>query len=588
MKKNRQRSSQNKHKRKTEFSTRLQKFIERWWWLFLVLIALIAIGLRTIDLRADPPPDLSWSSAIYSDEAHNTYSARNWALYGKWQVDDYIPYVVYPWLNIITGIIFKLFGIGFVQLKIVSLIAGILIVLVVYFFTREIGNAISGLVAALLSAFCFPLVMYSRLGLAEISQVLFIGAAGLFLLYAEPNHLAAIFSGITAIASVLFVKVSSIFCPVAILSVFLIELIQYRHKPDRMRILLRQLSFWTIGALICLILWSWFIFLPHRTAYLSYVFHHSLGAKAGHPDNIIAYIFNAFSVGAHSKLLSRLPLVAVIGFAALPLLNLSQTRPIRYLLFLLIAGVAMLGYQYYHPPRYELFTIFPLIVAFALIIHQIIKGELRIAHPSATFKGVLAYTLWLWPLFTHIGIHSNGFWGIFKTSTVTGILFSALVVAFLINLLLLLNKITGTTVKLTNPTISITTAIILLLLVIGNDLNQYKNWFLTRTHNMFTYSRDLDSILPGNSVLAGFWAPALLATSHKRALFVSETWQVNLKNPISRYGVTHLIAADPAELQLLDIITEKRSSQSRILRCYHIRDRELIVLELTDQTDNRH
>jgi len=559
---------------------RLDRFANRFGLVLVLFLMLVALGLRLFDLRADPPPDLSWSSAIYSDEAHNAYSARNWALYGRWQLDDYIPYVVYPWLNIVTGLVFKLFGIGFVQLKVVSVLAGTLLVLVVYLLARAAGNTVSGLIAALLTACCFPLVMYSRLGLAEISQVLFLAAAGLFLTYGARHRLAALLSGVMAWAAVLFVKVSSIFCPVAIVALLVVETIQHRRDRARLRSTLSQLLFWAIGALLPVALWLGLIFLPHRADYLGYVFRHSLGAKAGHPAGIGAYLLNAFSVGAGSKLLSRMPLTALLGFLALPALSRSRGRPVSYLRYLLIAGVAMLGYQYYHPDRYELFTILPLIIAFALVISQLSAGRARIAHPWPNFWGALGYGLWLWPMMGHIGIATRGFWGILTDRTGTSLLVLALLAGLGASFLLYgLHRATRGGSRLTRPGLR-SAAAVLLVLALGNELARYNTWVQSRTHNMFRYSQDLAAALPPGSVTAGFWAPALLALSTQRALFVSDGWHVNLTDPVARFGVTHLVAADQDELRLLDSITGHRAAHGRVLRRYPVRDRELIVLEL--------
>ncbi|MEO0080375.1 MAG: glycosyltransferase family 39 protein [candidate division WOR-3 bacterium] len=560
----------------------LNRFAERFWFVILLGISLVAFGLRAFDLRADPPPDLSWSSAIYSDEAHNAYSARNWALYGRWQIDDYIPYVVYPWLNIVTGIIFKLFGIGFVQLKVVSLLAGLLLVFIIFFFVRAAGSALSGLVAALLTACCFPLVMYSRLGLAELSQVMFLAAAGLFLVHAERNRLAAFLSGVIALGAVLFVKVSSIFCPAAIGTLYLVELIRHRRDKGRFRPILSSGLFWLLGALLPLTIWLLLIFLPHRADYLSYVLRHSLGAKAGHPSGLFAYLLNAFSVGAGSRLLSRIPIMASLGFAALPALwRTGQRRALAYLSYLLLFGVAMLGYQLYHPDRYELFTILPLLVAFALVISRLVNGQARICHPWPGPWGIAAYSLWLWPLMTHIALHSRGFWGLVQARTESALLLSALFAAAAASTLLYgLHSLTHGGIRLSQPGLRGALALLLLALTLGNDLSRYNNWLQSRTNNMFNYSRELDTLLPQNSVAAGFWAPAMLATSHKRALFISEGWHVNLDNPVGRFGVTHLVVSDEAEFRLLDSITSGRAAQARIVRRFPVRDRQIVILEL--------
>ena len=230
----------------------------------IVALALVAgFALRAIDLKADPPPKLSWSSAIYSDEAHNAYSARNWALYGRWTVDDYAPYVVYPWLNLFTGLVFRIAGIGFVQLKIASLLAGLLLIIVMYFLGRSVSRR-AGAIAAVIAGFSFPLVMYSRLGLAEVTQVLLVAATIAFLARAGSSRVAAVLSGACALFSVLFVKVSALFVPVAALLVLVYELVLARRSLGRRAELVSQALYWLLGASVPLAVWLAVIFIPHR------------------------------------------------------------------------------------------------------------------------------------------------------------------------------------------------------------------------------------------------------------------------------------------------------------------------------------
>jgi hypothetical protein len=72
----------------------------------------------------------------------------------------------------------------------------------------------------------------------------------------------------------------------------------------------------------------------------------------------------------------------------------------------------------------------------------------------------------------------------------------------------------------------------------------------------------------------------MLAASHKRALFISDQWGVNLTDPIGRFGLTHLVVTDENEFRLLDSITGGRASKANILRRYQVRDRSVVVLEL--------
>lgn len=543
----------------------------------IVALALVAgFALRAIDLKADPPPRLSWSSAIYSDEAHNAYSARNWALYGRWVVDDYAPYVVYPWLNLFTGLVFRIAGIGFVQLKIASLLAGLLLIIVAYFLGRSVSRR-AGAIAAVVTAFSFHLVMYSRLGLAETTQVLAIAATIAFLARAGSSRIGAVLSGACALFAVLFVKVSAIFVLVAALLVLIYELVLARRSLGRRAEIIRQALYWLLGASVPLAVWLAVIFVPHRETYLAYVAHHSFGAPEGHPRGIGAYLLNAFSVGVFSKLYDHLPVLAALGFAALPALAGRAGRTAVFSALVLVCGVAMLGYSYYHPDRYELFSLIPLIVGFAFAVDQLLERETRIGHPWPHLAGALFYGLWLWPLAAQVTFRLAH-----RRDGTNGALVAALVAGLIVSFGLWgLHRATRGGIRLRGRLLRSGLAVVFLLLALGFDIKGYAGWYGTRTHLMYDCSRDLDKALPDSSVTGGFWAPALLSTSHKRALFISNQWGVNLTDPVARFGLTHLVVTNEEEFRQLDSITDGRASQARVLRTYRINDLVLIgVLEL--------
>jgi 4-amino-4-deoxy-L-arabinose transferase-like glycosyltransferase len=534
----------------------------------VVAVALAAgLVLRILDLKADPPRNLSWSSAIYSDEAHNAYSARNWALYGRWQVDDYVPYVVYPWLNLFTGVVLRIAGIGFVQLKIVSLLAGLLFIAAMYFLGRAVSRR-AGTIAAVISALSYYFVMYSRLGLAEMTQVLLVAATVAFLARAQNSRVAAMASGACALFAVLFVKVSAVFLPAAALILLITELVRARIKHSRSGAIASQALFWLLGASLPLVVWLVAIFIPHRSTYLSYVFEHSVGAQGGHPANVSGYLLNAFCVGSWSSLYDKLPFLAAVGFATLPAFAGRAGRSAVYSALILVTGVAMLGYGYYHPDRYELFTLVPMIAGFAFAIDRLLEKELRIGHPWPHIVGVLGYGLWLWPLAAQVS---------FRLAHQRGGTNRALVVALLAALaasfgLWGLHKATRGGIPLRSLLLRGGIAAALVLLVLGRDIKLYTDWYGARTHLMYDCSRDLDRVLPDSSVTGGFWAPAMLATSHKRALFISNQWGANLVDPIKRFGLTHVVVTGGEEFAVLDSILDGRVSAAKVIRMYRIND----------------
>jgi hypothetical protein len=546
----------------------------------IVGLALVSgFVLRAIDLKADAPPDLSWSSAVYSDEAHNAYSARNWALYGRWQVDEYAPYVVYPWLNLFTGLVFRLAGIGFVQVKVVSVVAGLLLILGMYFLARSVSRR-AGAIAAVVTSLSFPLVMYSRLGLAETTQVLLVAATIAFLSRGNSSRVATILSGACAMFAVLFVKVSAVFLLVVVPLLLIYELTRSRLERTGPGTIASQALFWLLGASVPLAIWLAVIFIPHRETYLAYVVAHSVGSRSGHPENVPAYLLNAFSVGSMSELYDRLPVLAALGFIALPTLAARAGRTAVLSVLVLVVGVAMLGYVIYHPPRYELFSLIPLIAGFALAVDRLLEKEIRIGHPWPHPAGVLCYGLWLWPLAAQVAFrlakHRDGTHGAIIIALAVGLIASFGLWG--------LHRMTHGGVWLRARLLRFGLAAAFGLLVLGRDIRLYASWYGTRTHVMYDCSRDLDRILPDSSVTGGFWAPAMLATSHKRALFISDQWGANLSDPITRFGLTHLVVTGDEEYFVLDSITGGRASLADLRRLYMINDAVLVgILQIQPQ-----
>ncbi len=527
--------------------------------------------LRAIDLKADPPIDLSWSSAIYSDEAHNAYSARNWALYGRWQMDDYAPYVVYPWLNLFTGIVFRIAGIGFVQPKIASLLAGLLLVVAMYYLGRSVSRR-AGAIAAVATAFSFPLVMYSRLGLAEMTQLLLVAATIALLARANTSRAAAMLSGACALFAVLFVKVSAVFLLVAAFLLLIYELLRARPTHARPSGITSQALFWLLGASVPVAVWLVVIFIPHRETYLAYVVEHSVGLQGGHPESIPDYLLNVFSVGSWSWLYDGLPVLGALGFAALPALTGRAGRTAVFSALVLVAGVGILGYVYYHPPRYELFSLIPLIAGFAFAVDRLLESEVRVGHPWPHLTGALFYGLWLWPLAAQVTFRLAH-----RRDGTNGAAVAALVAALIASFGLWgLHRITRGGILLRARLLRYGLAAALMLLALRSDIRLYSSWHSTRTHVMYDCSRDLDRALPDGSVAGGFWAPALLSTSHKRALFISDQWGANLADPIERFGLTHIVVTGFEELHLLDSITRGRASQAKVIRLYDITDMVLV------------
>lgn len=521
-------------------------------WLTPVILALIVIAgfaLRASDLSADPPPDLSWSFAPYTDEGLNTYSARSLILNGNWQTDDFFPFVVYPLFNILVALAFRLFGVGFITVKLVSVLAGLSSIVALYFLVRDSAGPLAGLISALLMAVSYPLVMYTRLGLVESLQILFLLLAGLCWTKGRTRAWAVLLSGLFAAGTILLVKISALF--IAPVMLVLLVLLFVESRRDSTMRAGRDIGLFFCGVGAAALVWLLAVFLPHRAEYLQYVLRHSFESPAGHPGTIPGYLFNTFTVGFRSQLLPRAAFAGGLGFLLLPGLGISRRDGFRYLLAWFVFGLLMLGYMNYRPPRYEIVILPPLIAAAGTGLARLIEqGTFLPASRTGRLRR-LGWSLWLWPLATWLLARTGGFWGLFRPESETAALGIGLGTALLLAAVSLgATRLLRAGLTVRPPVGRLALAGLFLLLSFRLDLAQFSRWHHNRTHDMVRYSRQLDAVLPDRAVLAGSWAPALLMESKKRALCLTD-W-ANLDDPVGRHGMTHLVSHEENDILLLE------------------------------------
>jgi 4-amino-4-deoxy-L-arabinose transferase-like glycosyltransferase len=552
------------------------RFLSRRFWLLLILITILGLALRAADLRADPPPDLSWSFAPYTDESLNTYSARNLVLYGTWKTDDFLPFVIYPLVNLLVALMFKIFGIGFVQVKLLSLFAGVIGILIIALLNREENREPSALLVAFLYATCYPLVMYSRLGLVETVEILFLLLTGFFWGRGLNRPVLMPLAGFFATGTVLLVKLSAVF----LIPVMLLLIITELKNPRVRKRLLPGLGYFSLGILTALICWLLLVYLPYRNEYLKYVLRHSSESPAGHPRTLAAYLFNTFTFGLRSRLISRMVYTAVPGYLTLPFLGSSGSRSLRYAWLWFIFGLLLLGYMNYRPPRYEIILLPVLLLAAATALTRFLKTGTLLSAPRPSITKTLLYAIWLMPFTLQLMLHLSGFRNYPQPGNEAGILKLSLLISLLVcfagyGLL----RIQSREISINSPWLRSALVALLLLLSIRLDLSQFYNWFSNRTYNLLTYSRVLDRLLPENAVVAGPWAPPLMIESRKRAIAVTD-W-ANIDDPVNRFGTTHLLIGEGATDQLLlEKLNPATAENLKLLRQFPVRGQVIRLFAL--------
>ena len=172
-------------------------FIKNWHILILVGILILAGFFRLWQLDSIPP-------GLYSDEAVNALDAIHTMETGEYRVfyqDNNGREGLYIWL---VALVFKFFGIGIVQFRIVGAVIGIATVAVVYFFTRELFDEknkakIVALASSFFIASSFWHINFSRIGFRAILLPFILTLSLLFLTRAmkDKRILNFIIAGVT-------------------------------------------------------------------------------------------------------------------------------------------------------------------------------------------------------------------------------------------------------------------------------------------------------------------------------------------------------------------------------------------------------
>jgi 4-amino-4-deoxy-L-arabinose transferase-like glycosyltransferase len=141
--------------------------------LAVCLILAAALLLRVLNLDADPSALISRD--FITDEGWWAHNARNALFYGQWRIDEYNLGLYSAYLyNVLLYSTFKLFGISFTTLRMLSALGGWLTVILLFLLVRREISARAALFASALLGFSNLHILYSRTGFTESMMVFFL------------------------------------------------------------------------------------------------------------------------------------------------------------------------------------------------------------------------------------------------------------------------------------------------------------------------------------------------------------------------------------------------------------------------------
>lgn len=128
----------------------------------------VCIGLLlAVQLPLDPNIEMTGSDSPFTDEGWSVLGARNAVLLGRWITDEWQLVIAQLPFNAAAYVSFRLFGVGIIQARLVSLLATLVAVAVLGLVVGRRHGVTAGVLAALALGSAPLVLFYGRLALLE-------------------------------------------------------------------------------------------------------------------------------------------------------------------------------------------------------------------------------------------------------------------------------------------------------------------------------------------------------------------------------------------------------------------------------------
>lgn len=476
------------------------------------LLILLTTGFRIALITADPPANFGWSGGYFADEGYWSHNARNQALFGNPVQDEWDARVMSPVFAGIQTWMFRLFGVGLAQVRLIGVISSILLALSSFFvFRKQFGPQHSFLLALLVSL-NYPMMVLGRQGILDPFAAALAWTALLLLLSGSAP--AAFAAGVLFVAScttkylMVYAFVPLAFVPAAYLN--------GSRKPVLLCI---------TGAGTALAAWLLLDYIPNRHLIQTYGSYYSSQQNWGlvqMAKNIMTQPFYLYFL--------KSPVVLFFGNLMLWFL-LSRFRSAgiveKVCWVWLVTGIVFFALWKYRPERYYTSLLPPLAGLAGMALFRIQDVADSVLSPRSRALILIGLAL---PAIQCLFFLADAWLGWTMIPKEAGIQNSDAV------LFLMLTGAMFWLWKRPNPKWVV---VVFLIAFAAGDLRSYLRWVMNPTYQATEIAQDLQRRV-GTGVLAGQWAPEVCLENHVRVVPVWHGF-VNSERPIQRYGITHLL-----------------------------------------------
>lgn len=135
--------------------------------LLFLLACVLMLALRVFDLTSDNSYRIDFSLGQLTDESYYTMNAKNQALFGQERLDGFNNMLLSPALHYVHEANFRLFGVGMVQARSVSVLFGLLTVATLFWVLLEAAGLRTAIFGALLLGLEHVFLLFNRQALMD-------------------------------------------------------------------------------------------------------------------------------------------------------------------------------------------------------------------------------------------------------------------------------------------------------------------------------------------------------------------------------------------------------------------------------------
>jgi 4-amino-4-deoxy-L-arabinose transferase-like glycosyltransferase len=461
------------------------------------VLILLTIGFRIVQLSADPPANFSWSGGEFADEGYWSHNARNSALFGQRVLDQWDARAVSPIFASIQTVMFRLFGVGFIQVRLIGIISSLLITIAVYFLVRKSYDAGTAFFCATLITLSYPMLVLGRQGILDPFAAALVVIA---FLCAESNS-----KWIVLLSGVLFVAA----CVTKYLMIFAAIPLLFSVKDRKV---------FVGGVIAAGVLWLFGNYFPNQELLTSYGKYYSSQQSwqiSAVIKNIVLQPFYLYFV--------KTPAILFFGNLMLWYLLFAPKSKMEKTIWLwLLTGIVFFALWRYRPIRYYTSLLPPLACLAGMAFTRIADVEKDLRSRFWIWIGMAMPAVQIGFVLIDRFCNLNYVPEQLGISTIDALIFLAL---------------TGTSFFFWKRPRWVLIAFASAFLL--GDMRSYLTWMIHPQFQAQEISRDLEQRI-GNQTVTGQWAPELALENHMRVVPV---WYgfVNSDNPFEKYNIRYIL-----------------------------------------------